>query len=151
MGGDAVLGWVRLGLPVIATLARPLCHTGRIRDGAPHSDSPLKVPSPRHPLLPLQDDESSRADCGLKLIGAATVNARRFRPRRHGARPAHAWGEDSYRRGRGGVGAFALHKVDGDSVRVECRKLPAIRLAVEQPVYRALHPRWQLFARGLSQ
>jgi hypothetical protein len=39
MGGDAVLGWVRLGLPVIATLARLLCHAGPIRDGTPFAAS----------------------------------------------------------------------------------------------------------------
>jgi hypothetical protein len=27
------------GLPVIATVARVLCHTGRIRDGTPLTDS----------------------------------------------------------------------------------------------------------------
>jgi hypothetical protein len=39
MGGDAVLGWVRLGLPVIATLARPLCHAGPVHHGTPVSYS----------------------------------------------------------------------------------------------------------------
>ena len=41
MGEDAELGLVRLGLPVIATVARLLCHAGPIRDGAPFTDFTL--------------------------------------------------------------------------------------------------------------
>jgi len=39
MGGDAELGLDCVGLPVIATVARLLCHTGPIRDGTPATDA----------------------------------------------------------------------------------------------------------------
>jgi len=67
MGGDVDRGLDRAGLPVIASVAWLLCHTGRIHDATPGRDSqPRGQPEPGVPGAVAQNASSGWAAVRLE-------------------------------------------------------------------------------------